>query len=221
MAAPILADSYNRDVLEHEYLKWQSEPASVDPTWQAFFAGAEFAGNGIQQRVDALPQATGTGASAADLRLQTGVVRLVFWYRQIGHLQAYTDPLTDAPPPPHPLLQLDKFGLTEADLDTVVDASMLFGSPDRMTLRELVGVVKDTYCGKVGVEFVHIDDLEKRVWLAGRMEPARNRANFPLAQKYRFLMTLHYATMFEQYLHTKYVGQKRFSLEGGAAASVA
>ena len=177
MAAPTLADSYNRDVLETEYLKWQAEPASVAPDWQAFFAGATFAGNGVQQRVEALPRAT-TTAGAADLRLQTGVVRLIFWYRQIGHLQAYTDPLQDAPPPPHPLLKLDNFGLSDADLDTVVDSSMIFGAPDRMALRDLVALLKETYCGKVGAEFIHIDDLEKRAWLAARMEPARNRQAF-------------------------------------------
>ena len=218
MAAPVLADSYNRDVLEQAYSQWQAEPASVDATWQAFFAGAEFAGNGTQQRLDALPRPALGGAAAAptaDLRLQTGVVRLVFWYRQTGHLQAHTDPLMDAPPPPLPTLRFANFGLTDADLDTVIDSSMIFGSPDRMPLRDLVELLKATYCAKVGVEFMHIDDYEKRSWLAARMEPARNRAAFPLAQKYRFLMTLHYATMFEQYLHTKYVGQKRFSLEGG------
>jgi 2-oxoglutarate dehydrogenase E1 component len=221
MAAPSFADSYNRDVLEREYEKYHADPDAADPQWQAFFAGVEFAGglggasgNGS---ANGHPKAAPRPAAGlrADTRLQTGAVRLIFWYRQAGHLQAHTNPLADGPPAELPLLKLENFHLTEADLDTEVDSSMVFGEADRMPLRRLIDILKATYCGNVGVEFMHIDDLAKRTWLASRMEPTRNRRAFSLAQKYRTLMTLHYATKFEQYLHTKYVGQKRFSLEGG------
>jgi len=210
MAVPILADAYNRDLLEATYQQWLTEPNSVDATWQSFFAGAEFAGNGIHRKIDELHPPI-----AGDMRLQTGVVRLISWYRQVGHLQAHIDPLSAVAPPPHPMLQLETFGLREADLDTTVDVSMAFGLTAPTTLRALVEHLKATYCGRIGIEFMHIDSLEKRTWVAERIEPKRIKANLELSKKYRTLMILHYATMFEQYLHTKYVGQKRFSLEGG------
>jgi 2-oxoglutarate dehydrogenase E1 component len=208
MSRVSLADFYNRDLIEAEYRKWSENPASVDLNWHTFFAGAEFAGNGISEQVQ-------NPSIPGDLRLQTGVVRLLNWYRQGGHFQAHIDPLKKEAPPPHPLLQLETYGLSEADLDTTVDGSMYFGINGPVKLRELLKDLKDTYCGNIGVEFMHIDDLEKRLWLSRRMETTRNNPTIPLTQKYRVLMTLHWAAYFEQYLHKKYIGQKRFSLEGG------
>jgi 2-oxoglutarate dehydrogenase E1 component len=204
-----LADFYNRDLIESEYLKWSQNPASVDLNWHTFFAGAEFAGNGINNRLS--EQRTIPG----DLRLQTGVVRVMNWYRQAGHFQAHIDPLQKDAPPPNQHLKLENFGLGEADLDKTVDGSMYFGINGPVILRDLLQALKDTYCRHLGAEFMHIDDLEKRMWLARRMETTRNNPTIPLTQKYRTLMTLHWAAYFEQYLHRKYVGQKRFSLEGG------
>ncbi len=211
MAALTLSDAYNRDIIEDAYHRWQAEPASVDVTWQAFFAGAEFAGNGVAERVEAMAPAAITG----NLRLQTGVVRLVNWYRQVGHVQAHIDPLQDGPPPPSNLLKLENFGLSDADLDATVDGSMVFGINGPVTLRGLVDALKAIYCGRVGVEFMHIDDLEKRSWIAERIEAGRHRPVVDRRQKFRTLMTLHQAQLFENYLHTKYAGKKRFSLEGG------
>jgi 2-oxoglutarate dehydrogenase E1 component len=211
MAAPTaLADSYNRDALDDAYQKWQADPRGVDPTWQAFFAGVEFAGNGIGPK-----PAAAAAPIPGDLRLQTGVVRLVNWYRQAGHFQAHIDPLQPGPPPPHHLLQLDTYGLTEADLDKTVDGSLFFGMDGAARFGDLLTALQETYCRTIGVEYMHIDDLAKRSWLAERMEPTRNAPPQDRRQKLRTLMTLHWAGLFENYLHTKYVGQKRFSLEGG------
>jgi 2-oxoglutarate dehydrogenase E1 component len=203
-----LAAAYNRDLLDDLHRQYRHDPGSVDPTWRAFFAGMEFGGNG--HAGTAAP-----GAPSTDIRVQNGVVRLVFWYRQAGHLQADIDPLRDTPPDPHPLLGLENFGLTDADLDTVVDASMYFGIDGPVPLRDLVEALRDTYCRTIGVEYMHIDSLDVRKWLAQRMEPTHNRPDLPHRQQYRILVTLHQAELFERFLHTKYVGQKRFSLEGG------
>ena len=93
MSALTLSDSYNRDQIEDAFQRWRVAPDSVDVTWQAFFAGATFAGSGVADKLAATaPPIPG------DLRLQTGVVRLVNWYRQVGHIQAHIDPLQDAPP---------------------------------------------------------------------------------------------------------------------------
>ncbi len=205
MAAPAIADAYNRELLEDAYRRWRESPSSVDPTWQAFFAGVEFAGDGLAGR-----RAAGPG----DLRLQTGVVRLIFWYRQAGHREARIDPLRDGPPPPYDPLKLENFGLSEADLGKIVDGSLVRGVGDRVKLADLLAALRETYCGTIGVEYLHVEDQERRAWLAERMEPTRNRPGLDRRQKLRTLMTLHWAAHFESYLHTKYVGQKRFSLEG-------
>lgn len=200
--------SENAEIVDQMFGRWRENPESVDPTWQAFFEGMRFAG-----KLEGPP--VSSAGSRADLRLQSGVVRLVSWYRQAGHLQAAIDPLAAAAPPPLPLLGLDHFGLSSADLDKTVDGSMYFGIDGPVRLSELLDALTETYCRTIGVEYMHIDSLEIRRWLAGRMEPIHNRFPIPLRQKYRILMTLHQAELFEKFLHTKYVGQKRFSLEGG------
>ncbi|MGL6075538.1 MAG: 2-oxoglutarate dehydrogenase E1 component [Fimbriiglobus sp.] len=205
MSSRNFADSYNRDFLEQEFDRWLSDPGSVEPRWNDFFMGFQYGGN----TRPTVPQVTG------DLRLQTGVVRLVNWYRQVGHFEAWIDPLAPNAPGRSPLLKLESYGLTEADLDKTVDASMIFGMNGSAKLSEVLELLRQTYCNHVGVEFMHIDSLEKRVWLAEQMEPTRNKPALSRPEKYRIAMTLHYATLFEQFLHIKYVGQKRFSLEGG------
>ncbi len=205
--------SENGEYLEEQFRRWQQDPNSVEPTWQGFFAGMQFAGK--------LPGSGGSGEAASgggvssDVRIQTGVVRLLNWYRQAGHLQADIDPLASEPPPPSPLLELDNFGLADSDLDRTVDGSMYFGLNGPVVLRDLIGTLRATYCGTTGIEYMHIDSLDVRKWIASRVEPTCNRPMLKLRQKYRILFTLHEAELFEKFLHTKYVGQKRFSLEGG------
>src|SRR4051794_15219466 len=168
--------SENADYVDEQFRRWQADPNSVEPTWQGFFAGMQFAG----RLPGAAPRATSAADVPSDVRVQTGVVRLVFWYRQSGHLQAHTDPLSVEPPAPNPLLQLDKFGLTESDLDRAVDGSMIFGHDGPIVLRDLVEWLEETYCRTIGVEYLHIDSLEMRKWLAERIEPNRNRPNLKL-----------------------------------------
>jgi 2-oxoglutarate dehydrogenase E1 component len=198
-----IASSYNRDLIDDVYARWRQNPASVDPTWQAFFAGFEFAGR------------NGQPALSTSARLQAAVVRLVTTYRDLGHLGTHCNPLDPDPPPPPWLISLDRFNLTEADLDEVVEASMFFGLDGPVKLRVLYDALRETYCRTIGVEYMHIQDLAARKFLASWMEPRRNYPNLSTRQKLRVLMTLHWAELFEKYLHTKFVGQKRFSLEGG------
>ncbi|MCZ2343952.1 MAG: 2-oxoglutarate dehydrogenase E1 component, partial [Bacteroidales bacterium] len=142
-------------------------------------------------------------------------VRIMSWYRQTGHMRAHIDPLQDFPPSPDPLTVLTNFGLAESDLDKTVDTSLIRAFPGTATLRDLIVALKETYCRTTGYEFMHIDDLDMRNWLLDRIEPTRNQPSLTRRDKYRTLMTLHWAALFENYLHTKFVGQKRFSLEGG------
>ncbi|MBP8256771.1 MAG: 2-oxoglutarate dehydrogenase E1 component, partial [Opitutaceae bacterium] len=202
----------NADILDAAYYAWLENPDAVDPTWQAFFQGfalgnQEFAKNGAAIRVS-----TET-ADLSDSLKQSQVHSLIYHYRSIGHTQAHLDPLSD-PPPPSPRLALSEFGLAEADLDRSFDVSHYLNQ-GQMNLRSLIESLSQTYCGRLGVEYVHIQDTEVRNWLQERMESTRNQPQFSKAQKTRILRRLHKAELFERFLHTKYVGQKRFSLEGG------
>ncbi len=196
---------YNRAILEDAYQRWQQDPASVDATWQAFFAGIEFAGQGLPSDAE----------QNIDVRRQSGAVRDITAYRDLGHLAAHIDPLSEKGPDAPWLISLERFHLRTEDLDEYVDGSMVFGVHGAIKLRDLLDILKTTYSGTVGVEYMHMQDLEARKWLAQRMEPTRNRPQLSRRQRLRTLMTLHYAELFEKFLHRKYVGQKRFSLEGG------
>jgi 2-oxoglutarate dehydrogenase E1 component len=192
-----IANVANLELIEELYQRWQRDHQLVDERWQAFFEGFELAGR------------SPTPAASQD---QTGVVRLIYAYRDMGHFQAHLDPLGSAPGP-YPLLQLANFGLSDADLDRSFDGSAFQGL-GQITLRELLAILNETYCRTVGVEYMHIQDTNVRRWLRDRIEPRRMRPELPLRQKLRVLMTLHYAELFEKFLHTRYQGQKRFSLEG-------
>jgi 2-oxoglutarate dehydrogenase E1 component len=200
MTPTSFATRWNLDVLEDQYQRWRNNPNAVEEPWRAFFEGFELG----QARVPAVG-AVETGA-------QFGIIRLIDAYRELGHLLARLDPLNE-PRPSHPLLELSEFGLSDADLDRTFDTSHFVGLP-RATLRQLLAALKETYCRTIGVEYMHIQDTRIRRWLQERIEPRRNQPHMQKRQKLRTLMDLHFAELFEKFLHTRYVGQKRFSLEG-------
>jgi 2-oxoglutarate dehydrogenase E1 component len=202
MTTGAVASRGNLELIEDAYQRWRRDPAAVDESWRAFFEGFELGA--------ARPSGAADATEAA--RWQTGVVRLIYAYRDLGHFLAHLDPLND-PRPSYPLLELSEFGLTPADLDRTVAASPFLGFP-RGTLRELLAALRETYCRTIGVEYTHIQDTRIRRWLQERMEPRRNRPNFDRTQKLRILKELYYAELFERFLQTRYTGQKRFSLEG-------
>ncbi len=197
MARSSFANRLNLELIENLYQSWKKDAESVDDNWQAFFEGLEFGSNSSVVSVDSSSMA---------------IIELIDAYRSHGHFSAHIDPLTD-PPEIHPDLQIKLFGFDESHLDRLYDTSSFLGS-SKATLKELLGMLKQTYCQTIGVEFMHIQDHGIRTWLKGRMEPRRNEANLPLRQRIRVLMTLHFAELFEKFLHTRFVGQKRFSLEG-------
>jgi 2-oxoglutarate dehydrogenase E1 component len=139
-------------------------------------------------------------------------MRLITAYRDLGHFLAHLDPLGE-PRTSHPLLELSLYDLDETDLDRVFDSSHFLGLR-RGTLREIIATLRETYCRSIGVEYMHIQDTRIRRWLQEKMEPHRNQPRLATRQKIRILMNLHFAELFERFLHTRYVGQKRFSLEG-------
>ncbi|SDR69257.1 2-oxoglutarate dehydrogenase E1 component [Opitutus sp. GAS368] len=201
-----VSERANAGVIEEYYQRWLDNPDSVDPTWRAFFQGFALGSNGQA------PTSAPSGA-VIDASKQAGVYYLINAYRAIGHIQSHLDPLSDAPPP-SPKLALSHFRLSDADLDTVFDVSNFAGG-GQMKLRDILAALHQIYCGHVGVEYAHIQDQDARRWLQERIESTRLQPKFTKPLKVRILRRVHKAELFEKFLHTKYVGQKRFSLEGG------
>jgi 2-oxoglutarate dehydrogenase E1 component len=148
---------------------------------------------------------------------QARVLQLINAYRVRGHLVADVNPLGVDAVPYHPDLDPATYGFTLWDLDRPFITNGLAGR-DRATLREILEVLRQTYCGKIGAEFMYNQDTAQKQWLIERMEGSRNRATLSREDRRRILNSLVKAEAFEKFLHTKYVGQKRFSLEGGEAA---
>src|SRR5271165_5886054 len=195
----------NSDVIEAMYRRWLDNPDGVDPTWRAFFQGFSLGSNGAP--IGGLVEGRAAESPIIDSLKQSHVHYLIAAYRAIGHLQAHLDPLS-GPPAPVAKLELGIFQLDSSDVGTYLGGG-------QMKLRDIIASLQKTYCGHVGVEYVHIQDQDCRLWLQERIESTGLQPEFARAQKVRILRRVHKAELFEKVLHTKYVGQKRFSLEGG------
>jgi 2-oxoglutarate dehydrogenase E1 component len=193
----------NAAFIDEMYARFQADRASVSADWALFFTGVEVG----TQRDGATAPTAATGAAV-------GVHGLVYAYREHGHLVAHLDPLGE-PPAGHPYLTLEAVGFAAADLDQPVDTRP-FRGPATGTLRGLIEALRDTYCRTLGAEFEEVQDPAQRAWLAERMESTHNRAVLAPEARVRVLERLMAADAFEQFLHVRYVGQKRFSLEGAA-----
>ena len=211
MERATVANRWNVDLIEDYYDRWRKDPASVEESWRIFFEGYELGHQGVGS--------AGGGGSPVDLdaaRAQAAVTRLIDAYREYGHYLADLDPLKLAPRRETiELLEPSSFGLTEADLDRTFYNRLSGSEGGASTLREVIAILRETYCRTIGVEFMHIRATEIRKWLLDRMEPTRNRPSFDIKKKRRIIYKLNAAELFETFLHKNYVGQKRFSLEGG------
>jgi len=192
----------NASYIEELYARYREDPGSVPEEWGIFFAGFELAG----------PPRPGGGVPGQP---SGEVFGLVQHHRIFGHLAAWLDPLSDRPRV-LPLLDPVTFGFQEADLETVVSWEPLKGG-GQGPLRELIAALRRTYCDTIGVEFMRLADEERRVWLQERMEPVQNHPLLEPAERLRILRQLARADGFEEFLNTRYPGQKRFSLEGCGA----
>ena len=208
-------NGWHGDFVEDLYHRWQADPTSVGEDWNRFFQGFEL---GVQR--PAPPPAAGRPSAAVAAPAPGGghpdqwrVDSLIYHYRDIGHLAANLDPLGTVRPRPE-RLSLEAFGLRAAQLDERFDSGVLH-LEGTATLREIVELLEETYCRTIGVEYLHIQDTEKRRWLQERMESVRNRPQRSRPEKLRLLDKLIEADAFESFLRTRYVGKKRFGLEGG------
>ena len=202
----------NADLLDQNYERWRHDPASVDAVWAAFFEGFEL--GAVQSKNGASAQA-GAAAAETDGPLQTRVDGLVYAYRTLGHTIANLDPLADERPQ-NALLSLRELGFAEKDLDLTVGSKFLLGG-QRMKLREMIAALEKIYCGPIGTEFMHIQNPRVRNWVRDRVEQRPAESGVSAEVQRRMLRELAKVESFEHFLHTKYQGQKRFSLEGGEA----
>jgi 2-oxoglutarate dehydrogenase E1 component len=169
----------------------------------------------VKWEMDEHPGLFGPAGSREEVEKQARVLQLIHAFRVRGHLVSDLDPL-DSKRSPHPDLDPATYGLTIWDLDREFITNGLSGK-DRASLREILEVLRDTYCGTIGVEYMYIADPERKEWLQDRMESTRNYPALDQASKRRVLEKVVEAESFERFLHAKYVGHKRFSLEGGEA----
>ncbi|MGH8583989.1 MAG: 2-oxoglutarate dehydrogenase E1 component [Gammaproteobacteria bacterium] len=203
----------NLAFLEPLYETYERAPETLSPAWRAFFAG-----------VNEAPPPQGGSAAPFDNRYfelqrqkQVSVLQLINAYRFRGHRQADLDPLRQYERPIVPELDPAFHGLGEEDLGRRYDTGSLYGPP-QATLGEILDTVRTTYCRSIGAEYMHINDTNQKRWIQQRLETTRATPDFSPDQKRRVLDRLVAAATLEQYLHRKYVGQKRFSLEGGDSA---
>ncbi|MEY2803442.1 MAG: 2-oxoglutarate dehydrogenase component, partial [Pseudomonadota bacterium] len=148
-------------------------------------------------------------------RKRTAVQQLIAAYRNVGQRWADLDPLQRTERPNIPELEPSFYGFSDADQETVFDTSNTFFGKDRMPLRELINALRETYCGTLGTEYMYTTDMAQKRWWQQKLESIRSKPNFTADKKKHILDRLTAAEGLERFLHTKYVGQKRFSLEGG------
>ncbi|WP_294819837.1 2-oxoglutarate dehydrogenase E1 component [uncultured Flavobacterium sp.] len=202
------------------YDQYIENPDSVEASWRSFFQGFDFGmqGNGYETPDIAQPSPAPQPVSdysgiPEKLQKEFKVLNLIEGYRTRGHLFTKTNPVRDRRIFT-PNLSLETFGLSDADLDTAFDAAKEAGL-QQATLRQIVEHLRKVYCQHIGIEYMYIRDPEIRKWIQNRLTKNDNQPDFSAEQKKNILSKLNEAVSFENFLHTKYVGQKRFSLEGG------
>ncbi|GAB3488644.1 2-oxoglutarate dehydrogenase E1 component [Curvibacter fontanus] len=223
----------NAPYVEEMYENYLANPGSVPDNWRDYFdalqhvpavdgtnakdiphlpvvnAFAERAKQGVTQVVMA------TGADSEMGRKRTAVQQLIAAYRNVGQRWADLDPLKRTERPAIPELEPSFYGFADADQETVFNTSNTFFGKDSMSLRELLNALRETYCGTLGAEFMHTTDQTQKRWWQQKLESIRSKPNYGAEKKKLILDRLTAAEGLERFLHTKYVGQKRFSLEGG------
>ncbi|MCH1507328.1 MAG: 2-oxoglutarate dehydrogenase E1 component [Verrucomicrobiales bacterium] len=213
----------NVDLLEEKYTAWQNAPASVGENWAAFFEGFELGSAQLKRKAVTDPQtksstpAQSTSDEELTIRGKTGA--MVYAYRTIGHTAAWINPLEEAPPDVM-ALDIEEFGFSQEDLDTPV-ASQYYRNGEYMSLRELRAELQRVFCGQIGFEFMHIHNREVRNWLRDHIESQLQSQSRDASAKEQAFRAVTAAETFERFLHKKFPGEKRFSLEGGESLMVA
>jgi 2-oxoglutarate dehydrogenase E1 component len=220
----------NAPYVEAFYEQFLEDPESVDPSWRAYFrliqdqnAPREIAHSDVVARFERLAReprrvvAAEAGFDAHAAEKQAGVLRLINYYRVRGHQAAKLDPLGLAPLARVPDLDPAFHGLGPEDMETVFNTGSLAVSQDRLPLKEIIRILKSVYTDTIGAEYMYLTETEEKRWIQRRLEGVAFQPKLTPERKLEVLRQLVAAEGLERYLHKKYVGQKRFSLEGGDA----
>ncbi|MCY7320070.1 MAG: 2-oxoglutarate dehydrogenase E1 component [Ramlibacter sp.] len=223
----------NAPYVEEMYENYLANPGSVPDNWRDYFDALQnvpAADGGNAKDVPHLPVinafaerakqggtkvVVASGADSEMGRKRTAVQQLIAAYRNVGARWADLDPLKRTEREKIPELDPSFYGFSDADQETVFNTSNTFFGKETMTLRELINALRETYCGTIGAEYMFISDQAKKRWWQQRLESIRSKPNFTADRKRHILDRISAAEGLERFLHTKYVGQKRFSLEGG------
>ncbi|WP_340065015.1 2-oxoglutarate dehydrogenase E1 component [Ascidiimonas aurantiaca] len=200
------------------YDQYLQNPDSIEPSWRAFFQGFDFGmeNGGYPSEGDITVTKADTGETVTvseKVRKEFQVLRLIDGYRSRGHLFTKTNPVRERRKYA-PNLDISNFGLTEKDLDSTFDAGDILGI-GTSSLRKIIEHLENIYCDAIGIEYMYIRKPEEIQWIQNKLNVNDNHPDFNIDQKKHILKKLNEAVSFETFLHTKYVGQKRFSLEGG------
>jgi 2-oxoglutarate dehydrogenase E1 component len=232
MMKQMLGSSYlfgaNAPFIEALYDAWLRDPESVEPRWRDYFSELQRLDAGapdvshfeVQERFARLArQERGPGTTVVINRPQLGekqfaVLQLISAYRFLGGRHADIDPLKRREKPEIPELDPAFYGLADADMETVFNTGTLVG-PREMKLRDILQFLRDTYCRSISVEYMYMTDMAQKRWVQERLESVRSTPAYDAGYRRHILERLTAAETLEKYLHTRYVGQKRFSLEGG------
>lgn len=222
----------NAPYIEELYEAYLNNPGSVPDNWRAYFDAVQHvpATDGstrpdvahapviasFAERAKQGPIRTVIASADSDMgRKRVAVTQLIAGYRDLGSRFANLDPLQRQERPNIPELDPSFYGFTDADMDIVFNINNTYFGPETASLRDLLQMLRDTYTRSIGAEFTYISDMAEVRWLEERLEPTRAVPSFSSEKKKHILERLTAAEGLERYLHTKYVGQKRFSLEGG------
>lgn len=208
-------------LIEDLYQQYKKYPDSLEPSWKAFFQGFEFAqedyGDQDSSSASVVQYAAQTENSkeiSENVKKEFKVLNLIDAYRSRGHMFTNTNPIRERR---HyePTLDIENFGLTEEDLNQTFNSATEIGIETAATLKQIIARLEKVYCGSIGVEYMHIHDVSEKIWIRKWLQSSENQAVLTEEEKIEILHKLNQAVAFENYLHTKFVGQKRFSLEGG------
>jgi 2-oxoglutarate dehydrogenase E1 component len=241
MINQMLSNSYlfgaNAPFIEELYERYLENPGAVDDVWRSYFdklgalpGAGQYSGPDVAhapiiasfaQRAKAGTLHVPARVTTAQGEKQVKVLQMITAYRFLGNRWAQLDPLKRHERPAITELDPSYYGFTEADLGQEFSCGSFAGCAAQASLREILEALRQTYCGTIGSEYMYLTEVAQKRWIQARLEPIRATATFTAAERRRLLERLTAAETLERYLHTRYVGQKRFSLEGGEAAIVA
>ena len=214
-------NAIHAQLIDDLYEQYRKYPDALEPSWKAFFQGFDFALENYGDegyisengQPSVVVQQVSNSNIPDEIRKEFLVMNLIEAYRSRGHLFTKTNPVRDRRTY-SPTLSIENFGLSTADLNTKFNCAIEIGLKEAATLQNIINRLETIYCNSIGVEYMHIDNVEEKKFIRDFLQQNENKPQLSSQQKIEILRKLNHAVVFENYLNTKFVGQKRFSLEG-------